>query len=98
MRRYVVFWNVSLQLNPVGFYQLTKICIAPAVIAIEAVAFKKLPTKTELAAIAVLCLGVMLATVTDSQVGLPCLPGKRFQPARQKILTVFHAERGYNIS
>ncbi|KAK9834834.1 hypothetical protein WJX81_002364 [Elliptochloris bilobata] len=65
---YVVLWNLSLQLNPVGFYQLAKIAITPAIIAIEAVFYAKRPTRAELAAVAVLCVGVTLATVTDDQV------------------------------
>ena len=67
-RRYVLFWNLSLQMNPVGFYQLSKICVTPAVIALDFVWFQKRPTIGELQAVGVLCLGVLLATVTDSQV------------------------------
>ena len=65
---YIVFWNLSLQLNSVGFYQLSKILIAPAIIIIEAVWFKKVPSRLELSAVGVLCLGVTLATVSDSEV------------------------------
>ncbi|KAK9842031.1 hypothetical protein WJX81_004974 [Elliptochloris bilobata] len=65
---YVVLWNLSLQLNPVGFYQLAKILIAPAVIAIEAAFYAKRPTRNELLAVFVLCVGVTMATVTDDQV------------------------------
>ena len=64
---YVVLWNLSLQLNPVGFYQLAKIAITPAIIAIEAAFYAKRPTRAELAAVAVLCMGVALATITDKQ-------------------------------
>ena len=76
---YIVFWNLSLQLNSVGFYQLSKILIAPAIILIEAVWFKKVPTRLELSSVGVLCAGVTLATVSDSEVdflsscrSLPC--------------------------
>ncbi|KAK9834827.1 hypothetical protein WJX81_001779 [Elliptochloris bilobata] len=65
---YVVLWNLSLQLNPVGFYQLAKIAITPAVIAIEAAFYAKRPTLAEVAAVAVLCSGVTLGTVSDDQV------------------------------
>ena len=65
---YIVFWNLSLQLNSVGFYQLSKILIAPAIIILEAVWFSKLPSRLELAAVALLCIGVTLATVSDSEV------------------------------
>jgi solute carrier family 35 protein E3 len=69
---YIVFWNLSLQLNSVGFYQLSKILIAPAIIIVEALWFKKVPTHMELAAVSLLCLGVAMATVADSQVHLFC--------------------------
>ena len=68
---YVVLWNLSLQLNPVGFYQLAKIAITPAIIAIEAAFYAKRPTRAELAAVAVLSMGVTLATITDDQALLP---------------------------
>ncbi len=68
---YVVLWNLSLQLNPVGFYQLAKIAITPAIIAIEFAFYAKRATRAELAAVAVLCVGVMLATVTDDQARAP---------------------------
>lgn len=32
---YVVFWNLSLQMNSVGFYQLSKIMVLPSVAALE---------------------------------------------------------------
>lgn len=32
---YVVFWNLSLQVNSVGFYQLSKIMVLPTVAALE---------------------------------------------------------------
>lgn len=67
---YIVFWNLSLQLNSVGFYQLSKIFIAPAIIILEAVWFSKLPSRLELAAVALLCIGVTLATVSDSEVSI----------------------------
>jgi solute carrier family 35 protein E3 len=67
---YIVFWNLSLQLNSVGFYQLSKILIAPAIIILEAVWFSKLPSRLELAAVALLCIGVTLATVSDSEASI----------------------------
>lgn len=57
-----------MQINTVGFYQLSKICITPAVLAFDAFVSKKLPTQKEVCAVLVLCIGVMLATVTDKQV------------------------------
>lgn len=102
---YVVFWNLSLQMNSVGFYQLSKIMVLPSVAALEVcpalahaclsfcspsamldascgqatsiscivmcmqclITGRKL-TKLECSAIALVVLGVVLATVTDSSV------------------------------
>ena len=68
---YIVFWNLSLQMNTVGFYQLSKILIAPAIIIIEAIWFKRTPTRMELSAVTLLCVGVTLATVADLEVSCP---------------------------
>ncbi len=65
---YVVTQNVSLRLNTVGFYQISKISITPGVLVLEAVLFKRYPTTKELLSVVVVCLGVALATVTDTQV------------------------------
>ena len=62
---YIVCWNLSLRVNPVGFYQLSKIMITPTVVALEVMLSSKWPSKAEQAAIATLCAGVSLATVTD---------------------------------
>ncbi|KAK9813049.1 hypothetical protein WJX72_008061 [[Myrmecia] bisecta] len=66
---YVVFNNLSLKLNTVGFYQISKISITPVVLIIEILLFRKYPTRSELAAVLVVCLGVAMATVTDTQLG-----------------------------
>ena len=62
---YIVFWNLSLRMNPVGFYQLSKIMITPTVVALEVALSSKWPSKAEQAAIVTLCAGVSLATITD---------------------------------
>ena len=62
---YIVSWNMSLRVNPVGFYQLSKIMITPVVMAFELGLNGKWPSKAEQAAIAILCVGVFFATVTD---------------------------------
>ena len=62
---YVVLNNLSLKLNTVGFYQISKICIMPTLIAIEIALFGKYPSKKVLAAVVLVCLGVALATMTD---------------------------------
>lgn len=62
---YVVLNNLSLKLNTVGFYQISKICIMPTLIVIEVLLFGKYPSRQVLAAVVLVCLGVALATVTD---------------------------------
>ena len=71
---YVVTQNVSLRLNTVGFYQISKISITPGVLVLEAVLFKRYPTTKELLSVVVVCLGVALATVTDTQVTTAQVP------------------------
>ena len=56
------------QVNTVGFYQLSKICITPAVLVFDAVTSGTYPTKKEVAAVCILCMGVTLATVADGAV------------------------------
>ena len=61
----VDLWTLAVQVNTVGFYQLSKICITPAVLIFDAMVSKKLPTRRETAAVTVLCVGVALATISD---------------------------------
>lgn len=65
---YIVLCNLNLNLNPVGFYQITKIAVAPAVLAIDAVFYRKFASSRVMASVGVVCLGVGLATVTDPQI------------------------------
>lgn len=58
-----------MQINTVGFYQISKIAITPVVVTIEAIFYAKYPSKAALAATGVLLVGIALATVTDQQVG-----------------------------
>jgi len=65
---YIVLCNLNLNINPVGFYQITKIAVAPAVLAIDAIIYKKRTSGRVTASVAVVCLGVGLATITDPQI------------------------------
>lgn len=71
---YIVLCNVSLALNTVGFYQLTKIAIAPTVLLMEAVGRRQVPDAKVSACVAIVCLGIGLATVADKQV-MTNIPG-----------------------
>lgn len=64
---YIVLNNLNLQLNTVGFYQITKIAVAPAVLAAEALFLGKRSSRAVAASIGVVCAGVALATITDPQ-------------------------------
>lgn len=66
---YIVFCNLNLQLNTVGFYQITKIAVAPAVLVIEFLLFRKTAALRVMAAIALVCVGVGLSTLTDVKMG-----------------------------
>ena len=71
---FIVFNNLSIQINPLGFYQLSKLAITPVVVAIEWLAYGKTASPRVLASIAVLLVGITLCTVNDSQVSSN-LPG-----------------------
>ncbi|KAK9844032.1 hypothetical protein WJX81_002459 [Elliptochloris bilobata] len=66
---YIVLNNLNLQMNTVGFYQISKIAVAPAVLLAEAVFFGKRATKRVVASIVLVCIGVGLSTITDTQMG-----------------------------
>jgi len=72
---YIVLCNLSLALNTVGFYQLSKIAVAPTVLLIEAVARRQAPEPKISICLIVVCLGIALATLFDTQIvtGLPGL-------------------------
>jgi len=65
---FVVFNNLSLQWNSVGFYQLMKVLTSPVIVVIQYLLFNvALHFKLKLALIPI-CVGVALATVSDIEV------------------------------
>jgi len=65
------FMNISLHLNSVGFYQITKLAIVPATLCAQALLFDiSTSTKIKLS-LSILLLGLGLATVTDVQLNAP---------------------------
>ena len=62
---YVVLNNLSLKMNTIGFYQISKICIMPTLIVMEMGLFGKYPNRQAVGAVSLVCLGVGLATVTN---------------------------------
>lgn len=65
---YIVLCNLNLNINPVGFYQITKIAVAPAVLGLEAAVYGRRASPKVMASVALVCLGVGLATITDPQI------------------------------
>lgn len=62
---FVVFSNLSLQYNSVGFYQVMKHMTVIGVIIIEAVVFRKFLPASFLGALATMCMGVIITGTTD---------------------------------
>lgn len=60
----------SLKLNTVSFYTITKIAVAPAVLLLEFLLLGHRATHRVIASVAVVCIGVGVCTVTDTQVRL----------------------------
>ncbi|KAL5699640.1 hypothetical protein ACHQM5_030515 [Ranunculus cassubicifolius] len=59
--------NVSLKYNSVGFYQMAKIAVTPTIVLAEFLLFKKKVSYKKVFALAVVSIGVAVATVTDLQ-------------------------------
>jgi solute carrier family 35 protein E3 len=69
-----VFYNaaslVNLNVNTVGFYQISKILITPMVMAVNLLAYNEGTSMQVKMAVAIMLMGVTMATVTDVQVGM----------------------------
>jgi len=66
----VVLMNLSLHMNSIGFYQVTKLSVIPMVMVIEFVRDGKSQTYRVCIALFILLLGVGIATVTDVKVSM----------------------------
>lgn len=62
---FVVFSNLSLQHNTIGFYQVMKHMTVVGVVIIEAVFFRKYLPSSFLLALATMCTGVIITGTTD---------------------------------
>ena len=65
---YVVLNNISLNLNSVGFYQISKILISPAILVLEKLLYNKSSTLQTKLAIVLVLVGVGIASVSDVSV------------------------------
>lgn len=59
--------NVSLKFNSVGFYQMAKIAVTPAIVLAEFMLYNKRISFQKVVALTVVSIGVAVATVTDLQ-------------------------------
>ncbi|KAJ0986921.1 hypothetical protein J5N97_005277 [Dioscorea zingiberensis] len=59
--------NISLKHNSVGFYQMAKIAVTPTIVLAEFILFRKKVSTQKALALAVVSIGVAVATVTDLQ-------------------------------
>ncbi|KAG8076088.1 hypothetical protein GUJ93_ZPchr0006g41087 [Zizania palustris] len=57
--------NISLKHNSVGFYQMAKIAVTPTIVAAEFILFKKKVSLRKVTTLAIVSVGVAVATVTD---------------------------------
>ncbi|KAL8150663.1 hypothetical protein V2J09_020471 [Rumex salicifolius] len=57
--------NTSLQHNSVGFYQMAKIAVTPTIVLTEFIFFRRTISCNKVLALAVVSIGVAVATVTD---------------------------------
>ncbi|KAI0512015.1 hypothetical protein KFK09_012649 [Dendrobium nobile] len=62
--------NLSLGFNSVGFYQMTKLAIIPCTVLLETFFFRKKFSRSIQLSLAILLLGVGIATVTDLQLNI----------------------------
>ncbi|EAX99508.1 glucose-6-phosphate/phosphate-tranlocation protein, putative [Trichomonas vaginalis G3] len=61
----VVFMNLNLATNSVGFYQLSKMCTIPALVIFNYIALKKTTPLNTLFSLTILLIGVYLYSVND---------------------------------
>lgn len=65
---YVVFNNLSLLTNSVGFYQITKILCTPLIVLIEWLTEGKRQSTATLVSLVPVCLGIAVAVYADSKI------------------------------
>lgn len=65
---YIVLSNISLAANTVGFYQLTKIAIAPTILVMDSVQHRSVPPLSVTLCVVLVCVGIGMATVFDKAV------------------------------
>ncbi|KAH9303011.1 hypothetical protein KI387_014594 [Taxus chinensis] len=95
----IVGMNLSLMLNSVGFYQISKLSMIPVVCVMEWILHNKNYTKEVKAAVFVVVIGVGVCTVTDVKVNLKgflCALVAVFCTSLQQI-SIGSLQKKYNI-
>eukprot|EP01012_Entosiphon_sulcatum_P018854 TRINITY_DN23653_c0_g1_i1.p1 TRINITY_DN23653_c0_g1~~TRINITY_DN23653_c0_g1_i1.p1 ORF type:complete len:305 (+),score=74.62 TRINITY_DN23653_c0_g1_i1:426-1340(+) len=67
---YVLFQNLSLAYNSIGFYQIMKIANTPTILLLERLLFGRQQPLRVLWSLSVVCLGIFVAVFTDTQLNL----------------------------
>eukprot|EP00051_Salpingoeca_urceolata_P018624 m.263197 g.263197 ORF g.263197 m.263197 type:complete len:279 (-) comp19240_c2_seq3:27-863(-) len=62
---FVVFTNLSLMFNSIGFYQMCKVMTTPVIVLLQAVVYNQHTTTLVKASLLLICAGVALATQAD---------------------------------
>ena len=81
--------NVSLERNSVGFYQLAKLMVTPALVVFDFVVYGRRTTPLQAVALLLSCIGVGLASVNDVQLhafGATIATAAVLTAASQKVL------------
>lgn len=99
-----IFYNalslINLNINTVGFYQISKILVTPTVMILESFFFDKGSTTEMKQAVGLMLLGVTLATVSDVDVGfLGFIIGMlAVLGAAQSQILIGHTQKSLNAS
>lgn len=73
--------NLSLKLNGLGFYQVAKLLVTPAIVSMERVLYGKSMSAMRACSLLLVCIGVCIACVNDVNVNLPgCLAALAWVP------------------
>eukprot|EP00241_Pyramimonas_parkeae_P006620 CAMPEP_0114251570 /NCGR_PEP_ID=MMETSP0058-20121206/15344_1 /TAXON_ID=36894 /ORGANISM="Pyramimonas parkeae, CCMP726" /LENGTH=334 /DNA_ID=CAMNT_0001365387 /DNA_START=35 /DNA_END=1039 /DNA_ORIENTATION=+ len=95
----IVGMNMSLMMNTVGFYQISKLSIIPVICAIDFLWLYKVFNQKIIASIALVLLGVGISTVSDMGFNAPGVMMAAiavFATAMQQVL-VGHLQKKHNI-
>lgn len=88
----IVFLNINLKVNSIGFYQLSKLCNIPMMVAYKLIVKHQTTPRESLISLAVLLVGMALFTVNDVQFSIP---GAIVALVAVTSTTVFQSRQAY---